>query len=86
MTHRFPVYNQVTRADGCDYCAEIQAESGAGDRRHFRTLKGATTWARRRASEMLTRDHWEPEIILDATDDRSPSEIADQQYHGSYAR
>lgn len=63
MTHRFPVYNQVAKITDRDYLVEIQAESGAAERRHFTTQHAAIKWARRRAAEMLTRDHWEPDII-----------------------
>ena len=62
MMNRFPTYNFVAVLEDGRIRAEVQSASGACDRRHFDTLGQAIAWARRRASEMLPRNEWEPTV------------------------
>ena len=58
----WPIYNYVAEISSGYVRAEIQSNSGAGERKHFKTIEGARVWARKRASEMLPRENWEPVI------------------------
>lgn len=58
----FPVYNQVVELPE-GWLVEIQANSGATVRARFSDRGPAERFARRTASRMLTREHWEPHIL-----------------------
>jgi hypothetical protein len=60
---RYPVYNYTALLPSGRYLAYVQSCVGAVRQCSFLTRNQATSWATRRAMEMLTRENWTPETF-----------------------